>query len=60
MPATVAGEDDLRAFAIARLGARAPRRLVVRGRIPRTAQGKVVRDELMRIVRTVLMDRRAK
>ncbi|MCL4745069.1 MAG: acyl--CoA ligase [Burkholderiaceae bacterium] len=45
-----AAEEALQAHAIERLGVRSPRRVVVLSRIPRTEQGKVVREELFRML----------
>ncbi|HWS75198.1 MAG TPA: AMP-binding protein, partial [Quisquiliibacterium sp.] len=55
----LAAEAELRAFAVARLGARAPRRVVVLDRIPRNELGKLVRSQLGRSLQAAFGDARA-
>jgi acyl-coenzyme A synthetase/AMP-(fatty) acid ligase len=53
-PSAHAQDSELMDYAIQRLGARGPRRVVVLERIPRNEQGKLVRAELARVLADAL------
>lgn len=53
-PAVAVDEKELLEFAVARLGAHAPRRIVTLPSLPRNEQGKLIRNQLMQQVAAAL------